>query len=417
MGIAVALGAIVAGGLFFLAIGFRPDIDEAVKSVPFLFKFVVTLSLAVPAIGLCSRLARPGVPVRQWGYALAVPALLLALAVIAELAMTPSVHLGAQPHRLELALLPHSHSAARDRAARLSSLGASPRGTDAPGASGRRGRPCRKRHRGDVLRRELHRRRPALRGHLVSARHRDGGRGRLWHRLDQLEVVRGGRWTAPFSFRLTPLRGGLHPGKSRIEIGLEILGVLEPDLQAQARPAGIECRGGAVVLAIEGHDEALEPSPGISHRRRASAHRASPRPRLAAPDEARSRTSPRRRGNRVSRWRAPRMRAGPDAAPSSPRAVFSRKRAISSPARSCSSSRSRMVRKPRRGEIHVLRARRRSPWRRRPHAGAANSPHWRKRGRAGGRNGRRDISCRPRPRYRRRAHAAERRTASPRCCP
>ena len=90
MGMAVALGALVAGGLFFVAIGFRPDIQEAVKSAPFLFKFVVTLSLAVAAIGLCSRLARPGVPVRQWGYALAVPALLLALAVIAELAMTPS---------------------------------------------------------------------------------------------------------------------------------------------------------------------------------------------------------------------------------------------------------------------------------------------------------------------------------------
>lgn len=90
MGFAVALGAIVAGGLFFLAIGFRPDIEDAVKSVPFLFKFIVTLSLAVPAIGLCSRLARPGAPVREWAYGLAVPALLLALAVIAELSMTPS---------------------------------------------------------------------------------------------------------------------------------------------------------------------------------------------------------------------------------------------------------------------------------------------------------------------------------------
>ncbi len=90
MGFAVALGAILAGGLFFLAIGFRPDISEALKRVPFIFKFVVTLSLAVPAIGLCSRLARPGVPVRHWAYALAAPALLLALAVLAELVLTPS---------------------------------------------------------------------------------------------------------------------------------------------------------------------------------------------------------------------------------------------------------------------------------------------------------------------------------------
>ena len=90
MGFGVGLGALAAGSLFFLAIGFRPDIGEAVESAPFLFKFVVTLSLAVPAIGLCARLARPGAPVRRWGYALAVPALLLALAVVAELVMTPS---------------------------------------------------------------------------------------------------------------------------------------------------------------------------------------------------------------------------------------------------------------------------------------------------------------------------------------
>jgi hypothetical protein len=89
MGFAVAVGAILAGGLFFLAIGFRPDISEAVKSVPFLFKFVVTLSLAVPAIGLCLRLGQPGVPVREWVYGLATPALLLSLAVVAELAVTP----------------------------------------------------------------------------------------------------------------------------------------------------------------------------------------------------------------------------------------------------------------------------------------------------------------------------------------
>jgi hypothetical protein len=90
IGLAVALGTIVAGSLFFAGIGLRPDIEEAVRSVPFLFKFVVTLGLAFAATGLLSRLARPGVPVRQWGYALAVPAVLLALAVITELAFTPA---------------------------------------------------------------------------------------------------------------------------------------------------------------------------------------------------------------------------------------------------------------------------------------------------------------------------------------
>ena len=89
MAFAVALGALVAGSLFFVAIGFRPDIDQAVRSVSFLFKFVVTLSLATAAIGLCSRLARPGVPVKEWSYALAIPVILLALAVLAELMLTP----------------------------------------------------------------------------------------------------------------------------------------------------------------------------------------------------------------------------------------------------------------------------------------------------------------------------------------
>jgi hypothetical protein len=41
---------IIAAILFFVGIGFRPDIFEAVKSDRFLFKFVVTVSLAVTAI-------------------------------------------------------------------------------------------------------------------------------------------------------------------------------------------------------------------------------------------------------------------------------------------------------------------------------------------------------------------------------
>jgi hypothetical protein len=47
---AVAGGIIIAATLFFEGIGFRPDISAAVKSSRFLFKFVVTISLAVTAI-------------------------------------------------------------------------------------------------------------------------------------------------------------------------------------------------------------------------------------------------------------------------------------------------------------------------------------------------------------------------------
>ena len=47
---AIAGGIIIAAILFFGGIGFRPDISEAVESNRFLFKFVVTVSLAVTAI-------------------------------------------------------------------------------------------------------------------------------------------------------------------------------------------------------------------------------------------------------------------------------------------------------------------------------------------------------------------------------
>jgi hypothetical protein len=90
LSLAVAAGTIAAGSLFFLEIGFRPDLGQAVETVRFLFKFVVTLSLAVTATGLLSCLARPGAVTRPWVRALATPALLLGLAVIAELVVTPA---------------------------------------------------------------------------------------------------------------------------------------------------------------------------------------------------------------------------------------------------------------------------------------------------------------------------------------
>jgi hypothetical protein len=51
--------ALVAGATSFLFVGFRPDITEAVESLRFLFKFVVTIILAVAATGAALHLARP----------------------------------------------------------------------------------------------------------------------------------------------------------------------------------------------------------------------------------------------------------------------------------------------------------------------------------------------------------------------
>ncbi|MDO9416706.1 NrsF family protein [Pararhizobium sp.] len=89
LGWAIAGGTLIAGLAFFAAIGFRPDIATAAETVRFLFKFVITISLAGAALGMVLRLARPGVPLSGWGWALAAAPVLLGVAVLVELSVTP----------------------------------------------------------------------------------------------------------------------------------------------------------------------------------------------------------------------------------------------------------------------------------------------------------------------------------------
>jgi hypothetical protein len=86
---AVAGGIIIAAIVFFAGIGFRPDISEAVESNRFLFKFVVTVSLAVTAIWVTLNVGRPGGSLAQRGLALAIAPALLACAAVAELLVLP----------------------------------------------------------------------------------------------------------------------------------------------------------------------------------------------------------------------------------------------------------------------------------------------------------------------------------------
>jgi hypothetical protein len=86
---AVAGGIIVAAILFFVGIGFRPDISEAVMSNRFLFKFVVTVSLAVTAIRVTLSVGRPGGSLAHRGLALAIAPALLACAAVVELLVLP----------------------------------------------------------------------------------------------------------------------------------------------------------------------------------------------------------------------------------------------------------------------------------------------------------------------------------------
>ena len=86
---AVAGGIIVAAILFFVGIGFRPDISEAVMSNRFLFKFIVTVSLAVAAIWVTLSVGRPDGSLAHRGLALSIAPALLACAVVIELLVLP----------------------------------------------------------------------------------------------------------------------------------------------------------------------------------------------------------------------------------------------------------------------------------------------------------------------------------------
>ncbi|TSD89382.1 DUF1109 family protein [Mycobacterium sp. KBS0706] len=86
---AMAGGAVVAGVIFFAGIGVRPDVMQAVETVRYLFKFIVTLALAVTATGLILHLARPGVPLGAWRWALLAAPVLLAVSVALEMMAMP----------------------------------------------------------------------------------------------------------------------------------------------------------------------------------------------------------------------------------------------------------------------------------------------------------------------------------------
>ena len=82
-------GAVVAGVIFFAGIGVRPDVMQAVETVRYLFKFIVTLALAVTATGLILHLARPGVPLGAWRWALLAAPVLLIVSVALEMMAMP----------------------------------------------------------------------------------------------------------------------------------------------------------------------------------------------------------------------------------------------------------------------------------------------------------------------------------------
>jgi len=85
-----AFGAaiLVAGAVFAIFLGPRPDVAQALETTRFLFKFVVTAALFVSAVPVLRALARPGEQVPFW-VMLAAPVLIVA-AIAIELAALPS---------------------------------------------------------------------------------------------------------------------------------------------------------------------------------------------------------------------------------------------------------------------------------------------------------------------------------------
>jgi hypothetical protein len=77
-------GIAVSAVLFALMLGPRSDIAQVSGEFPFLFKFVVTLTLALTATWLACRLARPGADSKLAAFALLAAPVILGLAVLAE---------------------------------------------------------------------------------------------------------------------------------------------------------------------------------------------------------------------------------------------------------------------------------------------------------------------------------------------
>ncbi|WP_256753984.1 NrsF family protein [Mesorhizobium sp. Mes31] len=86
---AVGLAILVAASVFFATLGLRPDFAAAAQTPRFLFKFVVTISLAASAFVPARALSTPGNAWRKTIPYLAVAPMLIAVAVIVELFLLP----------------------------------------------------------------------------------------------------------------------------------------------------------------------------------------------------------------------------------------------------------------------------------------------------------------------------------------
>jgi hypothetical protein len=86
------VAALTAFALLLLTLGLRPDLSEALTVPRFQFKLVVTLCLAIPALGLLPRMATPLPKTGVWKHALWLAPLVLFAGVLLELHALPGEH-------------------------------------------------------------------------------------------------------------------------------------------------------------------------------------------------------------------------------------------------------------------------------------------------------------------------------------
>jgi hypothetical protein len=86
---ALAIGLVGSVALYFLALGPRPDIVAACRTMRFWLKFVDSFAFALPSLLLTLRLARPDASPRTLALWLVAPFVLVAAGVVAELLLVP----------------------------------------------------------------------------------------------------------------------------------------------------------------------------------------------------------------------------------------------------------------------------------------------------------------------------------------
>lgn len=90
MTIALLVGTILSISLLMSTIGMRPNMAEAMETSRVMFKTGVTLVLAVAACSLVFRIGRPGMPLARRRLLLAVPLVLVVVAMLIEMLATPA---------------------------------------------------------------------------------------------------------------------------------------------------------------------------------------------------------------------------------------------------------------------------------------------------------------------------------------